>query len=96
MNICFSSFTMFFSVRWSGRVVFGGETGASFVFTASTDDGSRLRVDGREILNHWDECCAAWQSDPVYEIGGDEGKELAFEMHQGAGGAYASLSWQQQ
>ena len=95
--------TMFFSLRWSGRVVFGGaaaDPGASFVFTASSDDGSRLTVGGLEILSHWDECCATWTSEPVGRsspaLGGDAGAELVFEMHQGVGGAYATLSWQQQ
>ena len=52
-------------------------------------------VDGREILNHWDECCTTWVSEAVRNIAGGEGKDLVFEMHQGAGAAYASLSWQQ-
>lgn len=39
-----------FSVRWTGRFTFGNDT---YNFTTTSDDGSRILVDGELILNDW-------------------------------------------
>jgi glucose/arabinose dehydrogenase len=39
-----------FSVRWTGRFPFGNDT---YTFSATSDDGARIFVDGEQILNDW-------------------------------------------
>jgi glucose/arabinose dehydrogenase len=39
-----------FSVRWTGRFSFSNDT---YTFTATSDDGARIFVDGEQILNDW-------------------------------------------
>jgi hypothetical protein len=51
-----------FTVRWSGTITFPE---AVVTFSASSDDGSRLWVDGALVIDHATDCCATWTSDPV-------------------------------
>ncbi|MFA6422680.1 MAG: PKD domain-containing protein [Candidatus Buchananbacteria bacterium] len=40
-----------FSVRWEGEVQ--ADTSGSYTFFTETDDGVRLYIDGRLVINHW-------------------------------------------
>ena len=56
-----------FTVRWSGSVVFEPtERGWPIVtFSVSSDDGSRLWVDGTMVLDRMAECCSTWRTEPT-------------------------------
>lgn len=79
-----------YSIRWSKVVTFGSD--GNYIFTARSDDGSRLIVDGQNVLDHWGECCTTWVSDDVLITAGSHA--VVFEYYENGGGAYASLSWE--
>ena len=52
-----------FSVRWTGSFDFG--VGRYYSFTSTSDDGSRIRVDGVSVLDRWSSSAATSTSQPV-------------------------------
>lgn len=79
-----------FSVRWTGQVQ-ALESGA-YTFKTNTDDGVRLWVDGKLLIDHW-----AGQALIPYD-GATElqaGKKYAIKMQyfDGTGDAVVKLSW---
>lgn len=84
-----------FSIRWSGDFDFQygrAQEPGTYVFTVSSDDGSRLIMDGTTVLDQWGTCCAIWNSAPVFIAAGSH--LLVYEFHEIGGGAYAGLSWE--
>ena len=76
-----------FSVRWTRTVAF---TAGGYEFTLIHDDGARIWVDGRLVLNKWDLCC---QIDSV-RLELDKGEHLlVVEFFDHYGAATARLSW---
>jgi hypothetical protein len=80
-----------FTVRWTGklRVARGGR----YTFTARTDDGVRVWVGGKRIINTWVHRSAAdsagritLKAGPLYDI--------KVEYFQGGGDSVAQLFWQ--
>ena len=80
-----------FAVRWRGQIV-APATGTYKIATV-TDDGARLWVNGKQLVN-------AWQDQGPTEFSGyvdlESGKryDIKMEYYQGGGGAEARLRWQ--
>lgn len=81
-----------FSVRWTGNILF--DPAGTYTFTLSSDDGSRLFVDGLMVLDRWAHSNGGtWVSDAQPLLGWHE---ITYEYVALYGSAYASLSWSYQ
>lgn len=76
-----------FSVRWSRQVWF--DRSGVYRFTVNSDDGMRMFIDGRPVLNYWDRRGAA-QTD-VYLSAGSH--HIIVEYVERTGLAYAQVGW---
>ncbi len=77
-----------FSVRWTRRQHFDANT---YRFTVTTDDGARLWVDGRLLIDQWhDQAPTAYSSD-IWLAAGEH--DLKMEYYERGGGAVARLDW---
>jgi hypothetical protein len=79
-----------FSARWTGRLV--PETGGTYRLTTVSDDGVRLYVDGKRVIDNWTDHGAA-EDHAAVELTAGQPVELRLEYYQGAGGAAARLLW---
>jgi lysophospholipase L1-like esterase len=79
-----------FSVRWCGIV--SAPASGTWVITATCDDGVRVTVDGRRIIDQWRDQgptpCAG-----TIDLKADEPSEIVVEYYQATGGAVAKLEW---
>ena len=84
--------TAAFSARWTGRIL--PAHSEEYTFTAQVDDGVRLWVDGRLIIDHWKVNSGA--PIPVGKISLAAGKlvDLRMEYFQKGGSARATLQWE--
>ena len=77
-----------FSVRWTRKIYFNGGT---YYFTVTTDDGFRLFVDNRLVLDKWfDQPPTTYIVDVPLSAGNHT---IRMEYYQATGQAVASLSW---
>lgn len=77
----------FFSVRWEGTIrVPAGD----YEFIMGSDDGSRLWIDGRKVMDNWDICCQYWYKTVTLTEGAHH---VVMEMHEHDGAAWARLYW---
>jgi hypothetical protein len=77
-----------FSVRWSKTEYFAE---GRYKFTTATDDGVRLYIDNRLVIDHWQS-----QSGTAYDYVTDLGNgnhTIEMEYFEGSGSATATLSW---
>ncbi len=79
-----------FSARWTGEVEAGFTE--TYTFYTRSDDGARLWVDGRQIVDQWVDQGATEASG---EIDLEAGKKysLVMEYYENGGGAVAELRW---
>jgi hypothetical protein len=79
-----------FSVRWSGWVqpLFS----QTYTFYTRTDDGSRLFVNGQEIINDWTAHPLKEDSGSIRLVAGQKYR-IEMDYFQNVGGAQAQLSW---
>jgi hypothetical protein len=77
-----------FSARWTREVDFAAGT---YRFTATTDDGMRVWVDGDLIIDVWYDSQVHSVSADRYLSGGDH--EIKVEYYEAGGDAVAKLSW---
>ncbi len=77
-----------YSVRWQGYFTFAA---APYTFTLSTDDGSRLYVDGNLVIDDWSVHPSTAISHTYTVTAGSHLIEL--DYFQAGGGATANLSW---
>ena len=80
-----------FSARWTGKVIAPATGNYIFMFTG--DDGFRVFLDGKKIIDHW------WDGPATPDLGDAElqaGKsyELRIEYYQAGGDFEAHLNWQ--
>jgi len=77
-----------FSARWTGRFNFGG---GSATFTARTDDGMRVFLDGVAIIDQWrDQPATTYTATRTVSAGEHEVK---VEYYERGGDAVAQVSW---
>jgi len=77
-----------FSVRWTRTASFDG---GRYRFTTATDDGVRLYVDGRLIIDAWrEQAVTTYQADLTLSAGSHS---MRMEYFEKAGAAVARLTW---
>lgn len=77
-----------FSARWTRRLYFEG---GAYRFAVSADDGVRLRIDGRLVLDEWHD-----STQEAYSVDVDLGEGehlLQIEYYEGLGGARILFQW---
>ncbi len=79
-----------YSERWTGRVQAGFTE--RYTFTTRSDDGVRLRIDGRLLVDHWNGHGATDDSASIGLVAG-RWYDLALEHYEGGWGAEIRLSW---
>jgi PA14 domain-containing protein len=79
-----------FSVRWSRKIIL---TGGMYRFTVTGDDGVRLYVNGKRLINQWrDQKRATYYRDLLLPAGRHQ---LMLEYYNHTGEGVARLSWQE-
>lgn len=80
-----------FCIRWTG-VLKPAESGPHRFYTES-DDGVRLWLDGKQLLNDWAYHEPRWNVSPTVTLEAGKTYELKIEYCQGGGGAVMRLHW---
>ncbi len=79
-----------FSVRWTRTFYVAAGT---YTFTATADDGVRVKLDGRTIIDEWrDQAPRTFTSGPIVLSAGNH--TVVMEYYENGGGAVAKLAWQ--
>ncbi|MHC4438202.1 MAG: PA14 domain-containing protein [Planctomycetota bacterium] len=79
-----------FSVRWTGEVEVAFTE--KYTFYTNTDDGARLWVDGKQLVNDWNDHGAEENSGTI-DLAGGQFYPIVMEYYENGGGAVAQLSW---
>ncbi len=79
-----------FSVRWTGKLV-APKTGR-YALSLTADDGCRLFLNGKRLVDHWIDSAASPQNVAVDLVAG-RAYDLRVEYYQAAGLAVAALNW---
>ncbi|HTJ00283.1 MAG TPA: glycoside hydrolase family 3 C-terminal domain-containing protein, partial [Dongiaceae bacterium] len=79
-----------FSVRWTGSLV--TPVSGKFKLMMTADDGYRLYLDGKLVVDHWVDSGATTQTAAVDLVAGTP-RELRVEYYQHGGQAVARLDW---
>jgi beta-glucosidase len=80
-----------FSARWSGKLV--PTVSGRYRLGASTDDGLRLSLDGKRLIDSWYDRGASLDFVTV-ELAAGRAYDLVMEYYENVGWSYASLVWQ--
>jgi beta-glucosidase len=80
-----------FSVRWTGKLT-APATG-KYIFMFTSDDGCRVYLDGKRLIDHWAETSAMRFSAEVELVAGKT-YDLRVEYFQAGGDYVARLKWQ--
>jgi hypothetical protein len=78
-----------FSVRWEGDWNFS--TAGTYRFSTTSDDGSRIYVDGNLVVNHWSDHGPTTLTGDVSLSAGTH--RVKVEYYEASGGASANVSW---
>jgi hypothetical protein len=79
-----------YTVRWVGLVQ--PQFSETYTFWTTTDDGTRLWVNGQELVNEWNpEPATTWSGTIVLQAG--QLYSLEMDYFQAGGGAAAELQW---
>jgi hypothetical protein len=81
-----------FSIRWSGYLV--PQAAGSYEFVGYSDDGVRIAIDGKVILNEWRGRAAPFRSEVVKLKAGKKHKLVVEYFDTGKGNASFFLDWQ--
>jgi hypothetical protein len=79
-----------FSVRWTGKVE--PQVSGTYTFYTQSDDGVRLWVDGRLLVDNWTDHALAEDSGTISLLAG-VGYDLRMEFYENGGDALARLLW---
>ena len=79
-----------FSVRWTGRLL--TTRPGKYRFTTLADDGVRLWIGGKRILEDWRQHAPEYHSVAV-ELPGQTALDFRFEFYEAIGGASVRLNW---
>jgi len=80
-----------FSVRWSGQIQ--PRFSENYTFYATADDGVRLRVDGRQLINQWhDQAATEYHSE--IELRAGQYYDVEIEYYERGGLATMKLEWE--
>jgi hypothetical protein len=81
----------YFSVRWSGEVE--AAFTETYSFYTNTDDGVRLWVDGRLLIDRWVDQSATEYKGKIDLVAGQT-YSIVMEYYENGGGAVAELRWE--
>ena len=79
-----------FSVRWIAEVE--AAFTETYTFYTNTDDGARLWVDGKQLVNDWNNHGATENSGKINLVAG-QFYTIVMEYYEDGGGAVAELKW---
>jgi hypothetical protein len=79
-----------FSIRWTGQVQ--SKVSGLVTFYTTSDDGVRLWVDGKLVIDHWSPH-AAWVDQAGVTLEAGRKYDIKLEYFQGGGGAQIALEW---
>ena len=79
-----------YSVRWTGKV-HASQTGR-YEFHTVSDDGVRLWVNGKALVNNWTDHAPTEDVGAIY-LRANQDYDVVLEYYQGAGGAEIQLRW---
>lgn len=79
-----------FSIRWTGQVE--PAFSETYTFRTTSDDGVRLWIDGRLIVNHWTAHAAATDLGSHPLVAGRK-VDVVLEYFENTGDAVARLQW---
>jgi len=79
-----------FSVRWTGKIT--APTTGHYKFVLSADDGCRLFLDGKRLIDHWVETAVVPSTADADLVAG-KAYDLRVEYFQAEGEAVARLDW---
>ncbi len=80
-----------FSVRWSGQI--RPRFSENYTFYATADDGVRLRVDGRQLINQWhDQAATEYHAEIALRAG--QYYDIEIEYYERGGLASMKLEWE--
>ncbi|MEM6802910.1 MAG: PQQ-dependent sugar dehydrogenase, partial [Bacteroidota bacterium] len=80
-----------YSIRWSGFVE--APTSGSYTFTTNTDDGVRLWVNGKLLIDFWINQAPTDRIGSIDLLAGEKAP-IVMEYYEATGAASAQLSWQ--
>ena len=80
-----------FSIRWTGS--FHAERTGRYRFTTESDDGVRLWINDKKIIDRWHDMAPAFHSGEI-ELQGGRSYKLRLDYYESGGGALARLFWQ--
>jgi len=81
----------YFSIRWTGTLT-APETG-QYILATSSDDGSRLYLDGELVIDNWGDHAIVTQTATIDLVAG-ESKNVELKFYEHAGAAGIRLQWQ--
>jgi hypothetical protein len=79
-----------FSARWSGQIQ--APASGVYTFTTSSDDGVRLFVDGRQVIDNWSDHAPIDDSGTITLEAGRR-YDVQLDFYENGGGAVARLQW---
>lgn len=79
-----------YSVRWSGKIT--PKQDGAYQFLLQSDDGSRLKIDGKTVIDLWGDHAFETQS-KVLKLEGGKSHEIAIEYYQASGDATIRFGW---
>jgi len=79
-----------FSVRWMGQVV--PTTTETYTFYTTSDDGVRLAVNGKWVINNWTDH-SPMKNLGVVTLSAGQKYDIVMEYYENSGGAVAKLTW---
>ncbi|MFA5359129.1 MAG: PA14 domain-containing protein, partial [Patescibacteria group bacterium] len=79
----------YFSVRWTGQINIPEEK--NYTFYTCSDDGSRLYIDGTQVVDNWSSHRVTCKSGQITLTRGRH--DIKVEYYEKNGGAYMKLSW---
>jgi hypothetical protein len=79
-----------FSARWTGQVQ--AQRSETYTFTTTSDDGIRLWIDGRLLIDDWTDHAPRDDSATLALVAGQQ-YDLRLEYYENGGGAVARLAW---
>ncbi|MEZ0486599.1 PA14 domain-containing protein [Fibrella aquatica] len=83
--------TDYFSVRWTGKVK--APVTGNYTFSTSTDDGVRLWVNGKLIVDDWNGRATKTNNSPTVALIAGQRYDIRMEYFDNIVGAVARLSW---
>lgn len=79
-----------FSVRWTGKLLTAGA--GRYRFTTLADDGVRLWIGGKLLLEDWRQHAPEYHS-AVIDLPAETAVDFRFEFNEAIGGASVKLNW---